>query len=86
MCWFRGKVTTRVFLLGWNFLEGLRAENFPHKEGVGFQDSADPEGGPARARARTLTHSYTHARVHTPRSYGLAGPGRREREEGAHRS
>lgn len=61
-------------------MEGLRAENFPHKEGVGFQDGADPEGGPARARARTLTHSLMHAR---PRAHAPLLRAGGTREEGA---
>lgn len=35
VCWLMGKVSTRVFLLGWNFWKGLPAGNLPHKGRMG---------------------------------------------------
>ena len=64
VCWLRGKVTTRVFLLGWKFfLTAYVPGTFPTKNGW-------VSGRMQREALPTLTR--THARVHAPRSFGVA--------------
>lgn len=66
VCRLRGKVTTRVFLLGWNFFKGLRAGSFPHKERVGSRT--------AQIQREALPTRFTRTpRVHTPGSLRVAG-------------
>lgn len=60
-----GKVTARVFLLGWNCFNGLRATKNRWVSGQRHREAL-----------ATLTHM--HARAHTPGSGGLAGTGRRD--------
>lgn len=72
VCWLRGKVTTRLFLLGWNFSNGLCAGELPplpspQRRTGGFQD-----------RGGGRLYPPSHARTPTPGSVAVAGT----REEG----
>ena len=75
VCWLMGKVSTRVFLLGWNFWKGLPAGNLPHKRRVGSRTAQIQ---------REALHTDTHTSTRTPVSAhaapsSLVGPGRKER-------
>lgn len=75
VCWLMGKVSTSVFLLGWNFWKGLPAGNLPHKRRVGSR-TAEIQ--------REALHTDTHTSTRTPVSAhaapsSLLGPGRKER-------
>lgn len=75
VCWLMGKVSTRVFLFGWNFWKGLPAGNLPHKRRVGSRTAQIQ---------REALHTDTHTSTRTPVSAhaapsSLLGSGRKER-------